>query len=167
MKHTLLLTLLVSAPLIGKMSYEEAQQKVAAAQARYEDVSERIAKQRAAAERAHKMTESMAGKHEYAADIKQRTEQTRAECDRHNQAVQTELKTALKHLESALQEVGPHYPISHEGEKYVVQKPQEMAEKPAPMVQRAPVARASYTTQVTRMPYETRRTSRVARTVYQ
>ena len=161
MKHTtLLLTLLLSAPLIAQMSFDEAKQKIATAQARYDETRSRIEKQRASAEREHKLTESIAGKHEYAEDIKKRTERLRTKCDMHNQAVEKELKTALEHLQTALAEVGPHHTIVSEGDKYSVMPPAEAAAKPAPIVQR------SAATSTTRLPYETRRTRTVSRSMY-
>ncbi len=150
MKRTLLFALLFSAPLMAQMSYEEGKQKVESAQARYDAALKSVENQGANTEKEDQATESIAGKHEYADDIKKRTAAARAQCERYNQAIKTELDTALKHLQAALKEVGPHHTIVNNGDKYTVMPPQPAPKKPAPIVERA-----------TRRPYQPHRTRKI------
>ena len=154
MKKTLLFALLLSAPLMAQMSYEEGKQKVESAQARYDAALKSVENQRANAEKEDQATESIAGKHEYADDIKKRTAAARAACEQSNQAIKTRLKTALEDLQAALKEVGPHYTIANNGDKYTVAPPPPAPKKPAPIVEQ------SAPTRPTRLPYEAPRTRR-------
>lgn len=133
MHYKLLAALLVSAPLMAALTYEEAVRKLNAAQADLGRVESRIQQSRTHLDENHQRVSSLEGKYEHREDITRHTADNRAKMKQHNAAVKERAK-AIHRLEVALQEVGRDYNVVSEGNcKYRVEKVERKETKPEPI----------------------------------
>lgn len=163
MKNLLLLTLVASAPFACAMSLKDAQDRLSTSQSRIDEIKQKIARFRSEAESAQQRSASFAGQEKKGHEVNGNKEASRAATKAHNEAV-AELRKANAELAEVLAQAGKHHTITSQGEKYSV------SAAPAPQK-----AGASYSSQPrytesysseSRMPYQTSRTARTARTVY-
>ena len=117
MNYKLIVAVLFAAPLMA-MSYEDAEQKVAAADAKVEAALRRV-------DNLHKHIHAVNGKassHTVGSEIAQLNQETSAKISEHKQACKA-LAEAVRERAALHREVGPHHTVSSSTEgKYTVAK---------------------------------------------
>jgi chromosome segregation ATPase len=119
MKYLLMLTLLASAPLMAS-SFKEAQTELGTAQERRDACKKKVDNLNRRIDSAHRETEEMAGRAEYAEDMKARREAVRRSIDEEYNKALKELEEAHKHLQNVIQKVGRHFKLTEHNESYTI-----------------------------------------------
>jgi hypothetical protein len=142
MKRVLAIALLFSVAKISAVGFQEASSMLSSAQARVADVQKRIEATKASIDQSHSMAKSVEGKHEYGADMKRKTSECRALIERHNKMVEQDLKEAEAALQAALNKIGRHHEVTHDGTRYsIVQRARKKLE---PIRSAMPASAAAY-----------------------
>lgn len=125
MKNRLLLSvaLLFSVPAVARMTFEEAQHRLQAAQSRIKEIREEQKSLDEKAQGTHRALQSISGKPEFGQDLERRNTLVRSRLDRYNQ-LHAQLDAARAELQKVLSEVGRKFNVTSEREgEYSLSRP--------------------------------------------
>ena len=122
MKRLFILTMLFSAPAFA-LTKQEAESKLASAQARYEEAMSTLDNSRKRIDEKHRLASSYEGKHEHRENITRHTAEARQLMKQHNDAC-AQFRKAVAAREQVVAEIGRHHHLTHDGRKYNVEEVQ-------------------------------------------